>query len=126
MRGLKEFFCKIVAAVICFGMKVFSGSIFENILKEKNASIYPKIEENRIYGNNKGQTGSVCTEMTSSVADELSYIGNSINKSQYHLFLKRVFYWLQGPGDRLYNSKSSSENKDLERKKKMLFHLVPE
>ena len=34
MRGLKEFFCKIVAAVICFGMKVFSGSIFENILKE--------------------------------------------------------------------------------------------
>ena len=85
-----------------------------------------KIEENRIYGNNKGQTGSVCTEMTSSVADELSYTGNSINKSQYHLFLKRVFYWLQGPGDRLYNSKSSSENKDLERKKKMLFHLVPE
>ena len=95
MRGLKEFFCKIVAAVICFGMKVFSGSIFENILKEKNASIYPKIEENRIYGNNKGQTGSVCTEMTSSVADELSYTGNSINKSQYHLFLKSVFYWLQ-------------------------------
>ena len=44
MRGLKEFFCKIVAAVICFGMKVFSGSIFENILKEKNASIYPKMK----------------------------------------------------------------------------------
>lgn len=127
MRGLKEIFCKIVAAVICLGMKVFSGNIFVNMLKEKNISFCPEIERNkiavtpvamkRIYGNNKVQAENQRVETTASVAGSISDIRNSIDKSPYHLFLKKVFYWLQGPGDRLQNNRFSCENKDLEWKR---------
>ena len=126
MRGLKEFFCKIVTAVICFGMKVFSGNILLNISKEKNASFYPEMKRNKKCGSHKVQVVGRHAETTGSVTGKISYVKNSIDKSRYHLFLKQVFYWLQGPGDRMQIVKYSSAKKGLELKKKELFYLVPE
>lgn len=105
MKSLKEFFHMIVAAVICFGMKVITG------------------RENRIV-----KTVTETNEVLCLSAPD-GYRNLFYDKKKVRLPLKKVFYWKQGPGDRLWKHRYKRlfwGKKIPEEKDKVSFYLVPE
>lgn len=98
MKQLKEFFSMIITAVICFTMNVFSrkseGKRIEGELTEnQNAymdcagSVVADTETERIlFYKNKG----ICFGKN----NYMMY-----KKYSFSGFLKKIFFWLQGPGD---------------------------
>lgn len=83
MRGLKEFFRVIVAAVICFGVRLFGGNKKEMVCGENTL-----IKQNHNSG------------VKSQKTIEIRNKGVFSYGSGYRLLLKKVMPWNQGPGDR--------------------------
>lgn len=105
MKSLKEFFHMIVAAVICFGMKIVSSG------------------ECCVVKALTGTGGTVCGTAPDKGKKEV------FEKSRNRLFLKNAYDRSQGPGGRLWireKKRSPSGKKVPEEADKILFYLVPE
>ena len=112
MRGLKEFFRVIVAAVICFGARLFGGNKKEMVW-----------EENTLTKQNRNSEGKIQKTTETGNKNVLSY------GSGCRPLLKKVMPWKQGPGDRnreLHKNKSPSRTVILEEIRDGRVYLVPE
>lgn len=110
MRGLKQFFRMIVAAVVCFTVSVFSGSKKEKIMellnqgknKEANAN---QAESNVVYPF-KSSEAAYCAE--SVLKEQIPQLLDIELKRDYgSMKLKKMNYRFLGPGDssaRLYEA----------------------
>ena len=92
MKNVKKYFKLIITAVICFAMSLIPG-------KKANAKVVKVLADGQAVSRNTKRS-SVNTKI------ENVSVFSSSNETKAHrsnspgYYLKKVFYWLQGPGDR--------------------------
>lgn len=135
MKGLKEFFRIIVTAVICFGMRAFIGNknrLVKACMGNGNVSVFTENSRAVKYGSsvgeaftsNKGASKAKSNHITGTQTGSLFQY-----KMRRRPLLKKVFFWLQGPGDRMkkfQNNKPPAGTGIPEETKFPGFYLVPE
>lgn len=89
MKRLKEYFKMIVTAVICLTMSMFPGKNREKIVKVLNG---------------KTNTSAAASNNATQRMDNHAAFPEMKNAAEYRRYrryirLKKVFFWLQGPGD---------------------------
>lgn len=94
MKKLKQYFEMIITAVICFAMSFVpgkkSGAKVEKVLAEVNGQA--------VLGCNKKNKFHVFP--TVDVLGMMKSVLNFFRIFRRRFFIKKVFYWMQGPGDR--------------------------
>lgn len=94
MKKLKQYFKMIITAVICFAMSFVpgkkSGAKTEKVLAQVNGQA--------VSGCNKKSRFHVFA--TVDVLGRLRSVSDVCGIFRRSSFLKKVFYWMQGPGDR--------------------------
>ena len=88
MRKLRDYFDMIFTAVVCFVISLFSGkSVKDSMDKNQDVLSYAKRNRDSV-PTEYGKCGTETEKRT-----ETAYFSPGD-------FLKRVFFWMQGPGDR--------------------------
>ncbi len=88
MRKIRDYFDMIFTAVVCFVINLFSGKSVKNSM-DKNQDVLSYAKRNRdSVPTECGKCGTETEKRTESV-----YFSPGD-------FLKKVFFWMQGPGDR--------------------------
>lgn len=88
MRKIRDYFDMIFTAVVCFVINLFSGKSVKNSM-DKNHNVLSYAKRNRdSVPTECGKCGTETEKRTESV-----YFSPGD-------FLKKVFFWMQGPGDR--------------------------
>ncbi|MDO4273691.1 MAG: hypothetical protein Q4D16_08475 [Eubacteriales bacterium] len=98
MKNIKKYFNMIITAVICFAMSLVPG-------KKANARVFRLLADGQaVSRNTKRKASDRRTEnvfvMNHSNGSVFSSNGTGFKRSNSpHYYLKKVFFWLQGPGD---------------------------
>ena len=88
MRKIKNYFHRFFTAVLCMLVNLFSGKNAENI----------NVDE-QILSSDPGEGGRSVSMMIRS-AGELKKVSCKAAESKSGGYIKKIFFWLQGPGDR--------------------------
>ena len=92
MKNVKKYFKMIITAVICFAMCLIPG-------KKASAKVVKVLADGQAVSHNtKRNSVNTIMENVSVCNSSNGTIAHKINR--HRLYLKKVFYWLQGPGDR--------------------------
>ncbi len=110
MRGLKQFFRMIVAAVVCFTVSVFSGSKKEKIMElldqGKNKGANANQAESNVVYPFKSSEAAYCTEPV--LKEQIPQLLDiELKRDHGSMKLKKMNYRFLGPGDssaRLYEA----------------------
>ena len=103
MKDLKEYFKLVVTAVICFAVNLLS--VKRNMRKnEKVFMIVQAAGEKSAENFENVKSVSICGKRGYSIKNRREAGNNFIRKRR--LFLKKVFFWLKGPGDRAVSCSS--------------------
>lgn len=93
MKNLKEYFKLVITAVICFATNLLSG---KNTIR-KIGEVFTVGQAGAVNRNNVYSMFH-CENRGYVLKNEGRMVENFIHKRS--LFLKKVFFWLQGPGDK--------------------------
>lgn len=99
MKNIKKYFNMIITAVICFAMSIVPG-------KKANARVFRLLADGQaVSRNTKGKMSNRRTENVFAMNNSNEFVfssnGTGFKKSNSpRYYLKKVFFWLQGPGDR--------------------------
>lgn len=116
MNRIKEYFRLVITAVICFAMSVLPGKgRGEKVLKAMSLGYAGNGNGTVHSGNTKEAPFSCSGKCEYREKNNGSVVDNCVYKSSR--FLKKVFFWLQGPGDR--------SHVHLQRKKRRRIRMQP-
>lgn len=93
MKNVKKYFKLIITAVICFAMSLIPG-------KKANAKVIKVLADGQAVSRYT-ERNSVNTNMNNVSVFNSSNETMTLKSNSHRLYLKKVFYWLQGPGDRI-------------------------
>ncbi|MDC7287222.1 hypothetical protein NXH76_05370 [Blautia schinkii] len=93
MKNVKKYFKMIITAVICFAMSLIPG-------KKANAKVIEVLADGQAVSRNT-ERNSVNTRTENVSVFSRSNENVTRQSNCRRLYLKKVFYWLQGPGDRI-------------------------
>ncbi len=92
MKNFKKYFKMLITAVICFAMCFVSG-------KNVTADVEKVLADGQAVPNHT-EKDRVLTKSTSTVFKNSQIAEKEKNKYREGSFLKKIFFWLKGPGDR--------------------------
>lgn len=97
MKKLVASIKMVITAVICFTMCLFSG-------KKIHADVKEIMPNGQAVPNSTDKNSKKCSNMKKNLQQNRKQNERYVIKEKFYsldLFMKKIFYWLQGPGDRM-------------------------
>lgn len=97
MKKLVASIKMMITAVICFTMCLFAG-------KKVHADVKETKPNGQAVPNSTKKNSKMCNSIKKNLQQNRKQNGRNIIREKFYsldLFMKKIFYWLQGPGDRM-------------------------
>lgn len=92
MKNMKKYFKLMITAVICLAMSLVPG-------KNVNADVMAVLSDGQAVSNNTKRS-TECSEHLKNAALNMQRRDVNTERFKQGSFIKKIFFWLQGPGDR--------------------------